>query len=226
MFAKNALIVSFLSIPKLKFGPGSSCNLRNCFLRFCGRSLFFLILLLPGCTGNLKSWSPCPPQPPFPIQFTVLLLYESTYGFGTRSRRLKLYQNVIQNVMSSRRGCSCSTECGSGPSKVRLRTTRVWTQPTRSLGRVVFDHGNFTSTREFDFSRAKFYKITRLVMLNSILQENMMSMLLLCCPIPLRSPFSHFWGIARYRVFHKLPQIYTANHAIFPIQMYDIIVKI
>ena len=24
-----------------------------------------------------------------------------------------------------------------------------------------------------------------------------------------------------YRAFHKLPQIYTANHATFPIQMYE-----
>ena len=27
-----------------------------------------------------------------------------------------------------------------------------------------------------------------------------------------------------YRAFHKLPQIYTANHATFPIQMYAITV--
>ena len=29
-----------------------------------------------------------------------------------------------------------------------------------------------------------------------------------------------------YRAFHKLPQIYTANHATFPIQMYAITVWI
>ena len=29
-------------------------------------------------------------------------------------------------------------------------------------------------------------------------------------------------GYVSYRAFHKLPQIYTANHATFPIQMYAI----
>ena len=41
-----------------------------------------------------------------------------------------------------------------------------------------------------------------------------------------RPIFSRRFNLDTYRAFHKLPQIYTANHATFPIQMYEIAVWI